>query len=62
MYIRFNYRCSTCGHEEERFIKKEAMDKQPCPQVHNVRHPIFMTRLPAAPRTLFRFNDKKLKG
>lgn len=66
MYIRFNYRCPDCGHEEERFIKKAAMDDQQCPNyvTPNAENPCFsmvMTRLPAAPRTLFRFNDRKLK-
>ena len=58
MYIRFNYRCSTCGHEEDRFIKKEVMDRQYCFKCDSTE---YMLRLPAAPRTTFRFHDKKLK-
>jgi DNA-directed RNA polymerase subunit RPC12/RpoP len=56
MFIRFNYRCPTCGHEEERFIKKEQMDEQMCPACT-----VPLTRLPAAPRTTFRFADRRLK-
>jgi hypothetical protein len=56
MFIRFNYRCPSCGHEEEKFIKKEVMDKQLCP-----KGGVLMTRLPAAPRTTFRFADRRLK-
>lgn len=63
MYIRFDYRCPSCGFQEERFVKKVEMDEQMhyyCKgkypgTVHR------MTRLPAAPRTTFRFHDKKLK-
>ncbi len=57
MYVRFNYRCPNCREEEERFVKKDVMDAQTC-----CRKDTVMTRLPAAPATHFRFNDKKLKG
>lgn len=56
MFIRFNYRCSSCGNEEERFIKKIHMDHQSCTQCMS-----WLTRLPAAPRTTFRHADRKLK-
>jgi len=58
MFIRFNYRCPTCGHEEERFIKRDQMDRQFHSHGSSDR---LMTRLPAAPATTFRFADKKLK-
>ena len=72
MFIRFDYRCPDCGHEEERFIKKEEMDDQwhescaldpICESYAHDSNPDqgHMTRLPAATRTNFRFNDKKLK-
>lgn len=59
MFIRFNYRCPRCGHEEERFIKKDQMDNQ----FHDDEcgSGFLMIRLPAAPRTHFRFADRKLK-
>lgn len=64
MFVRFDYRCSHCGHREERFVKKDVMDQQPCREdtclVARI-WPFKMTRLPAATRTLFRFNDKRLK-
>lgn len=59
MFITFTYRCPSCGHEETRFVKKTEMDMQACDKHDRQLGP--MTRLPAAPRTLFRFNDRKLK-
>jgi len=61
MFIRFNYKCRSCGHEEERFIKKADMDNQWCPdgRFHTPGQP--MDRLPAAPVTHFKFNDTNLK-
>jgi len=61
MYVRFNYKCSFCGHEEERFIKKDVMDKQYCHKTHLGFSIKPMTRLLSATHTLFRFNDTKLK-
>lgn len=60
MYIRFNYRCPECSLEEERFVKKVEMDAQFC-EHHGKKCPRPMIRLPAAPRTNFRFADHKLK-
>jgi len=60
MYIRFDYVCPDCGHEEERFVKKEDMDFQFCGSMDKMLHRP-MTRLPAAPVTHFRFNDTTLK-
>jgi len=54
MYITFDYRCSACGKEDTRMVKREVMDSQ----MHCFTR---MTRLPASPRTHFRFNDRKLK-
>ncbi len=59
MFIRFNFRCKGCGHEEERFIKKDVMDAQFHDCDENTKR--LMTRLPAAPRTTFRFADRSLK-
>ena len=53
-YITFDYRCSNCGHEDTRLVKREEMDLQ-----EHCEH--YMERLPASPRTHFRFNDRKLK-
>jgi hypothetical protein len=65
MFIKFNYRCPHCGHEEERFIKKEVMDKQWCSNrglpCHDDGELLPMTRLPAAPVTTFRHADRRLK-
>ena len=66
MFIKFDYRCPDCGFQEERFVRKELMESQQCP---NYAHPtdekpcysMVMTRLPAAPRTTFRFADRRLK-
>ena len=55
MYINFDYRCSPCETREPRFIKKEKKDEQTC----NCGAP--MCRLPAAPKTTFRFADRRLK-
>jgi len=57
-YITFNYRCSDCDHEEHRLVKREDMDFQPCDKCKQFT---LMHRLPAGPRTHFRFNDTKLK-
>ncbi len=62
MYIRFNYRCPGCLHEEERFIKKDRMDRQQCRACTGHADGLYyMRRLPAAPRTSFRFADRKRK-
>lgn len=66
MHIRFDYRCPDCGFEEERFVEKRLMDNQQCPNYAspNADEPCYsmvMTRLPAAPATTFRFNDRSLK-
>lgn len=53
-YISFDYKCFECEKKETRLVKKNMMDFQWCCGE-------MMTRLPAAPRTTFRFNDKKLK-
>lgn len=66
MYIKFDYRCPDCGFQEERFVKRIDMDDQQCPNylVPDNANPCFsmsMTRLLAAPRVNWKFNDRKLK-
>jgi len=53
-YITFNYRCTECDTEESRLVERELMDQQWCCGKS-------MIRLPANPRTTFRFADSKLK-
>ena len=55
MYIKFNYRCQMHG-DKERFVKRALMDEIACESCGAL-----MTRLPAAPKTHFRFADTKLK-
>ena len=59
MYITFTYRCPSCGHEEDRFVRRAEMDTQSCDK-HDVQLGP-MVKLPPATRTHFRFHDKKLK-
>lgn len=67
MFVCFDYRCPTCGHEEERFVRRDQMDEQFCPNYLGPHDKIAcgsyapMTRLPAGTRTTFRFADTKLK-
>ena len=61
MYVSFDYLCPECGHREPRFVNRLAMDAQPCPQSMEHDELTLMLRLPAAPRTIFRFADRKLK-
>ena len=61
MFISFDYRCDNelCPsrtYKIERLVMKEAQEEQHCKTCH-----VIMKRLPAAPRTTFRFADKKLK-
>ena len=58
MFITFRYRCPTCGHEEDRFVRRDQMDVQTC---ERHKQSTLMARLPAAPRTTFRFADRNLK-
>jgi len=66
-FITFNYRCSSCDHTEERFVKRTEMDSQRCTIEIDAGLlglndcGALMTRLPASPRTHFRFADSKLK-
>lgn len=67
MYITFTYRCTGCGHEEDRFVKKQEMDEQVCSArlprgVTDYPCESPMVKLPAGTRTHFRFADRKLKG
>lgn len=58
MYISFTFRCvnPVCTKTEDRMVRRDEMDIQVCRDCgSDVR------RLPAAPRTTFRFADKKLK-
>ena len=61
MFVSFDYRCENVlcpsrSYRVERLVEKEKRDLQHCKTCHE-----FMRRLPAAPRTTFRFADKKLK-
>ncbi len=56
MYISFDYRCDNCKRTVGRLVYKDTMDSQTCCICHKP-----MRKLMAAPRTTFRFNDKKLK-
>lgn len=74
MYVTFSYRCRRCRHQEDRLVKRsEISEPQWC---NECVHPVHtasdgsgpmelckadMVRLPAAPRTTFRFADRKLK-
>lgn len=58
MFIRFDYRCP-CGRREERFVRKSEMDSQFCTRAGCMKRR--MDRLPAAPKTTFRFADRRLK-
>lgn len=53
MFITYDYRCLECGHKEPLFVKKDEKDKQACLKCGGG-----MLRLPAAPSTTFKFNDK----
>ena len=53
--------CPDCGAEEERFIKKDKMDDQWCGHFGCMTPSTLMIRLPAAPRTTFRWHDRNLK-
>ncbi len=61
MFISFDYRCDNvlCAARSirrERLVKKAKQDHQHCPSCGTT-----MRRLPAAPKTTFRFADTKLK-
>jgi len=56
MLVRFDYRCDNCERTTDRLVKKERQDDQHCAICCTP-----MRRLPAAPRTTFRFADTKLK-
>lgn len=60
-YVSFDYRCPECGHEESRFVHRDEMDAQKCPNamciVMNDPTPT-MSRLPAGTRTTFKFADR----
>ena len=61
MYVSFDYRCphlDRCGHEESRFVRREAMDHQIC---GHAGCEALMVRLPPATRTTFRYADTRLK-
>lgn len=58
-FITFDFRCTGCGHEEERMVLRKEMDAQRCRQDGCKER---LTRLPAGTRTHFRFADTKLKG
>jgi len=60
-YIMFDYRCSSGNKTVTRLVKRERMDDQHCEHDCCGDHSQLMTRLPASPRTHFRFNDSKLK-
>lgn len=56
-WITFDYKCPGCGYTEERFVRKSEMDVQQCDQCCHQDGHIYMTRLPAGPKTTFRFAD-----
>jgi predicted SprT family Zn-dependent metalloprotease len=55
-FITFDYRCSTCDTHEEKLVLRREMDAQRCDVCKSQ-----LVRLPANPRTHFRFADTKLK-
>ena len=59
-FIPFDYRCETCGHEEERLVLKKDKDSQRCKQLVCETHECKgqMKRMPAGPKTTFKFADK----
>ncbi len=62
MFVRYDYRCENAkcpsrSYKVERLVKKEKKNTQVCKTCHAI-----LFRLAAAPRTTFRFNDKKLKA
>lgn len=52
-YITYDYLCSNCDTYEERFVKRDAKDKQDCSQCGAL-----MRRLPPGPITTFKFGDR----
>lgn len=58
MFASFDFRCigPQCGHEEDRFVKKEVVDLVRCSKCDSST-----IRLPAGTRTTFRHADRKLK-
>jgi len=58
MYVVYNYRCPECSETDERLVRRENAHNQWCKAC---THHSLLTRLPAAPRTTFRFADEKLK-
>ncbi|MHC4302660.1 MAG: FmdB family zinc ribbon protein [Planctomycetota bacterium] len=58
-YITFDYRCPQCGHQEPRLVKRNVQDAQFHECDENTRR--LMVKLPANPKTTFRYADTKLK-
>jgi hypothetical protein len=61
MYVRFDYKCPKCGYTEDRFIKKDEMDRQTCDQLTEKGGSFpcagLMVRMPSAPPTTFTHAD-----
>ena len=53
MFVTYDYKCEKCNIVFERFVSKLEKDKQKC---YECMKPA--KRLPAGPRTTFKFNDK----
>lgn len=61
MFSTFLYHCGRCGHEAERFVRREMMDLQQCYECHDRVDPfdfVIMSRLPSAVRTTFKHADR----
>ena len=52
MFVSYDYKCKTCNIVVERFVSKLMKDTQKCKECGNN-----LKRLPAGPRTTFKFND-----
>ena len=53
MYVSHDYKCIDCKNKETRFILKKERDNQYCKKCNQP-----LLRLPSAPPTTFKFNDK----
>ena len=53
MYVSYDYKCIVCKDKTTKFVKKVDCDNQTCDKCGQA-----LLRLPPAPATTFRFNDK----
>jgi hypothetical protein len=57
-FITFDYKCPGCGWTEERLVRRDEADLQQCVECIGSHDGLyFMKRMPAGPKTTFRFAD-----